>query len=148
MPDTSASDAHFTVESVNQFKGALADRMGIHFTEVSRDRVVATMPVEGNTQPYGLLHGGASAVLAETVGSVHAALYAGADRVALGVTINAIHHRAVRSGAVTATCTPLQTGRTMATFAIAIHDEEQRLVCSSTLVCQLRDSVVAAKGAL
>ena len=140
---TSSSEQLFTVESVNAFRGVLGERMGITFTEVGRDRMVATMPVEGNTQPYGLLHGGASAVLAETVGSVHAAFAAGAERVALGVTVNAIHHRAVRTGHVVATSTPLQTGRTTATYAIAIRDETDRLVCSATLVCQLRERAPA-----
>ena len=83
--------------------GALGERMGIEITEATPERLVGTMPVEGNTQPYGLLHGGASVVLAETLGSFGAALVAGEDRVAVGLDINATHHRAARSGVVTGT---------------------------------------------
>ncbi len=79
--------------------GTLMERMGIEVTEATQERVVATMPVEGNTQPYGLLHGGASVVLAETIGSIGAALNAGPGRIAVGLDINATHHRAARSGA-------------------------------------------------
>ena len=80
--------------------GALNERMGIELVEVTAERVVGTMPVEGNTQPYGLLHGGASVVLAETLGSIGSALHAGPDRLSVGVDINATHHRAatVRDG--------------------------------------------------
>ena len=81
---------------------------------VATERVVATMPVEGNTQPYGLLHGGASVVLAETLGSIGSALHAGPDRVAVGIDINATHHRAARPGSVTGVATPLHLGSTMA----------------------------------
>ena len=78
--------------------GALNLRMGIELVEVSAERVVGTMPVEGNTQPYGLLHGGASVVLAETLGSIGSAIHAGPDRLSVGVDINATHHRAARPG--------------------------------------------------
>ncbi|WP_278256103.1 hotdog fold thioesterase [Nocardioides convexus] len=90
--------------------------------EVDPERVVATMPVEGNTQPYGLLHGGASVVLAETLGSVAAALHAGPDRFAVGTDINATHHRSATSGVVTGVATPLHRGRTMA----SLRDRRQR----------------------
>ena len=86
------------------------ERMGIAFVEVGPDRLVATMPVEGNTQPYGLLHGGASVVLAETLGSFGSVLHAGPGRVAVGIDINATHHRAARRGVVTGTATPLHLG--------------------------------------
>jgi uncharacterized protein (TIGR00369 family) len=92
--------------------GTLAQRMGIEFLEAGPERVVGRMPVEGNTQPYGLLHGGASAVLAETLGSVAAAIHAGPDRLALGIEINATHHRAASSGYVTGVATRLHGGRT------------------------------------
>src|SRR4051812_21609366 len=87
----------------------LADRLGITLVEVSIERIVATMPVEGNTQPYGLLHGGASVALAETIGSVGAAMHAmqKSGGIAVGVDISATHHRAVRAGLVTAVATPL-----------------------------------------
>lgn len=114
--------------------------MGIEFTEVSADRVVATMPVEGNRQPYGLLHGGASCVLAESLGSIGAAMHAGEGRIALGVDINATHHRAVRSGVVTGVATPVHRGRSAATYEIAITDEAGRRVCTARLTAIIRDA--------
>jgi 1,4-dihydroxy-2-naphthoyl-CoA hydrolase len=120
--------------------GALAERMGIEFLEATPERVVARMPVEGNTQPYGLLHGGASVVLAETTGSTGAALHAGPGRIAVGVEISATHHRPATSGYVTAVATKLHGGRTLATYDIAISDEEGRRVCTSRLTCMLRDA--------
>nr|WP_261808871.1 MULTISPECIES: hotdog fold thioesterase [Nonomuraea] len=120
--------------------GVLAERMGIEFLEATPERVVARMPVEGNTQPYGLLHGGASVVLAETVGSTGAALHAGPGRIAVGVEINATHHRSATSGFVTAVATPLHAGRTLASYEIEISDEAGRRVCTSRLTCMLRDA--------
>lgn len=120
--------------------GTLAERMGIEFVEVTPERIVATMPVAGNTQPYGLLHGGASVVLAETLGSVGAALHAGSDRIAVGLDINATHHRAAHEGVVTGTATPLSLGRTMASFEIVVTDEDGKRVCTSRITCLLRDA--------
>ncbi len=121
------------------YEGTLPDRMGIEFVEVSAERVVARMPVAGNTQPYGLLHGGASAVLAETLGSTGAAVHAGADRIAVGIEINATHHRSATSGFVTGVATQLHGGRSIATYEIEITDEQGRRVCTSRLTCMLRD---------
>ena len=118
---------------------ALTTRMGIELTEVTPERVVATMPVEGNTQPYGLLHGGASVVLAETLGSIGSAVHAGVDRVAVGIEINATHHRAATSGIVTGVATPVHVGRTLATFDVVVTDEAGRRVCTSRITCLLRD---------
>jgi uncharacterized protein (TIGR00369 family) len=120
--------------------------MGIVVTEASADRVVGTMPVEGNTQPYGILHGGASCVLAETLASVGSALHGHPDRLAVGVDINATHHRAVSSGVVTGTATPLHLGRTVATWQIAVTDEAGRLVCTSRLTCALRPAKTDSRG--
>ena len=120
--------------------GTLADRMGIEIVEATRDRLVATMPVEGNTQPYGLLHGGASVVLAETLGSVGAALHAGPDRIAVGLDINATHHRAARTGRVTGTATPISAGSTIVSYHVAITDEDGKPVCTSRITCLLRDA--------
>src|SRR3954467_1542864 len=110
----------------SQGGGALGERMGIQITEATPERVVATMPVEGNTQPYGLLHGGASCVLAETLGSVGAVLHgATVDRpCAGGVDINATHHKGVRSGTITGVATPVHRGRTAVTYEIVITDED------------------------
>jgi 1,4-dihydroxy-2-naphthoyl-CoA hydrolase len=116
----------------------LTDRMGIELTEWSPERVVATMPVAGNRQPYGLLHGGANAVLAETVGSVAAALYAGSDRVAVGLELSCTHHRAVTEGVVTGVATPQHLGRRTATYEITITDEQGNRTCSARLTCVLR----------
>jgi len=120
-----------------QGMGALNDRMGIELLEISAERVVATMPVEGNTQPYGLLHGGASVVLAETLGSVGSALHAWPDRLSVGVDINATHHRVATAGTVTGVATATHLGRSMATYEIVISDEEGRRVCTSRITCAL-----------
>ncbi|UAL28329.1 hotdog fold thioesterase [Nocardioides rotundus] len=117
--------------------GALNDKMGVEVTEFSPERMVATMPVEGNTQPYGLLHGGASVVLAETLGSLGSALHAYPDRIAVGVDINATHHRAATSGTVTGVATPLHLGRSMAAWQIEITDDQGRRVCTSRITCAL-----------
>ncbi|WP_328556117.1 hotdog fold thioesterase [Streptomyces sp. NBC_01007] len=120
--------------------GHLGNRMGVQIIEASSDRVVGTMPVEGNTQPYGLLHGGASAVLAETIGSVGAMLHGGITKIAVGVDLNCTHHRGVRSGLVTGVATPVHRGRTSATYEIAITDEDGKRVCSARLTCILKDA--------
>ncbi|MFJ2826063.1 hotdog fold thioesterase [Streptomyces sp. NPDC087263] len=119
--------------------GDLGTRMGVQLIEASAERVVATMPVEGNTQPYGLLHGGASAVLAETIGSVGAMLHGGSSKIAVGVDLNCTHHRGVRSGLVTGVATPVHRGRSSATYEIVITDEADKRVCTARLTCMLKD---------
>ena len=116
---------------------ALLDRMGIELVEVGADRLVATMPVEGNTQPFGLLHGGASCVLAETLGSIGSTLWAMPDRYAVGVDINATHHRAVRDGVVTGVAIPVHRGRTIATYEVVVSDDQDRRVCTARITCLL-----------
>jgi uncharacterized protein (TIGR00369 family) len=118
----------------------LSVRMGIEVLEASPERVVGTMPVEGNTQPFGLLHGGASCVLAETLGSVGALLHATANglTVALGLEISATHHRPARKGLVTAVATALQLGRSVASYEIVITDETGARVCTARLTCLVR----------
>jgi uncharacterized protein (TIGR00369 family) len=123
---------------------SLMDRMGIEVVEASPERLVATMPVAGNTQPYGLLHGGASVVLAETLGSIGSSLHAGPDKAVVGLDINATHHRAARSGLVTGTATALSLGRTLASYEVVVTDEGGRRVCTSRITCLIRD---AAPGA-
>ena len=115
--------------------GTLAERMGIELVEASARRVVGTMPVAGNTQPYGLLHGGASVVLAETLGSYAAALHAGAGRQAVGIEVSATHHRGVREGVVTGTATAVHLGSTAATYEIVVEDSSARRVCTARLTC-------------
>ncbi|MFC5151535.1 hotdog fold thioesterase [Streptomyces amakusaensis] len=119
--------------------GHLGNRMGVEIVEASAGRVVGTMPVEGNTQPYGLLHGGASAVLAETLGSIGAMLHGGSTRIAVGVDLNCTHHRGARSGLVTGVATPLHRGRTTATYEIVITDEQERRICTARLTCLIRE---------
>ena len=113
--------------------GQLNAKCGIEIIDFNPARVVATMPVAGNLQPYGLMHGGASAVLAEAVGSTAAVLNSEPGTVSVGTQIIATHHRAVRSGVVTAVSKPLHIGRTLKTFQIDITDDEGRLVCSAQL---------------
>jgi uncharacterized protein (TIGR00369 family) len=115
--------------------GELNDRLGIEIVDWTPGRMVATMPVDGNRQPYGLLHGGASCVLAEMLGSTAAALAAGPGRFPVGVEINASHHLSVRAGKVTAVCTPLHVGGSLATFQIEITDEGGRRTCTARLTC-------------
>jgi 1,4-dihydroxy-2-naphthoyl-CoA hydrolase len=124
--------------------GTLAGSMGIKIVSASGTEVVATMPVAGNTQPFGLLHGGASCVLAETVGSLAAVLHAGRDRTVVGIEISATHHRGARDGEVTAVATLAHGGRTLATYDIVITDPDGRRVCTSRLTCLIRDGVPGA----
>ncbi|NUR47709.1 MAG: hotdog fold thioesterase [Hamadaea sp.] len=121
--------------------GTLGERMGIQLVEATPQRIVATMPVDGNTQPFGLLHGGASCVLAETLGSIGATLHAHevGQAYAVGVDINATHHKAARAGVVTGVATPLRLGRNVATYEIIITDESGDRVCTARLTCMLRD---------
>lgn len=118
--------------------GALAAKMGIEITSASADRVVGTMPVVGNTQPYGLLHGGASAVLAETLGSIHAAFNAGPENIVVGVDLNCTHHRSATDGIVTGEATTLSAGRTLVCSDIRIVNEAGQPVCTARLTCLVR----------
>jgi 1,4-dihydroxy-2-naphthoyl-CoA hydrolase len=120
---------------------ALVSRMGIKILEASASRVVGTMPVAGNTQPYGLLHGGASCVLAETLGSLGSAMHAGPDRITVGIEISATHHRGAAEGEVTGVATLVHGGRTLTTYEIIITDERGRRICTARLSCLLRDAV-------
>ncbi len=106
--------------------GELAVKMGIDFIELSAAYSVARMPVEGNTQVVGLLHGGAHVVLGESLGSVSSAIHAGAGRYAVGIEINATHSRSVTSGWVTGTCTAISLGRSLATHEIVVTDDDGR----------------------
>ena len=103
--------------------GELARKMGIELLELGAERSVARMPVEGNRQVVGLLHGGAHVVLGESLGSMSSAIHAGPDKIAVGIEINATHSRSVTEGFVEATCEALVLGRTLATHQITIRDE-------------------------
>jgi 1,4-dihydroxy-2-naphthoyl-CoA hydrolase len=111
----------------------LDDKVGVRVTDWNPDRLVATMPVAGNEQPYGLLHGGATCTLAETIGSMAGALAAGPDRQVVGIELNVSYLRAATAGTVTAVCTPIRTGRTLSTFLIQVTDEQGRPTATARL---------------
>nr|WP_255447731.1 hotdog fold thioesterase [Schumannella sp. 10F1B-5-1] len=119
--------------------GALSQKMGIELLELSAERSVARMPVEGNTQVIGLLHGGAHVVLGESLGSISAAIHAGPGRYAVGIEINATHSRSITEGWVTGTCTALQLGRTLCTHEIVNTDEQGRRLSTIRITNLLRD---------
>ncbi len=120
--------------------GALAEKMGIEFTEFTVERSVGTMPVEGNTQPVGLLHGGAYVVLGESLGSMAANLHAGPGRLAVGVDINATHTRSATSGFVTGVCTPLHLGRTITVHEIVVTDDQGRRCSTIRITNMIKDA--------
>ncbi|MGH3672916.1 MAG: PaaI family thioesterase [Pseudonocardiaceae bacterium] len=132
-----------TGEVISRWAGEqLMDRMGIKITELDPERVVGTMPVAHNRQYFGLLHGGASAVLAESLGSVAGWLWGMPDKVPLGVELSCSHHRSATTGEVTGVCTPLHRGSTVASFEIRISDDRQRPICTARLTCLFRDRPV------
>lgn len=116
-------------------KDTMGEHLGIEWTEIGKDFLKARMPVIGKTkQPYGLLHGGASCTLAETIGSVASALVVDHNKFyCVGLEINANHIRSAREGFVTGIATPLHLGRTTHVWDIKIHDENEKLVCVSRL---------------
>ena len=126
LSSPAAIDVDGFIAAMPEGMGGLNERMGIELVEISAERVVGTMPVEGNTQPYGLLHGGASVVLAETLGSVGSAVHAHPDRLSVGVDINATHHRSATSGTVTGVATAVHLGRSTATYEVVITDEQRQ----------------------
>ena len=114
---------------------ALDKKMGIEMIEASPQRLVATMPVDGNTQPFGLLHGGANVVLAESLGSIGAQLHAGENRRVVGVDINATHHKSATSGLVTGIATPVSLGKTMCCYEVVITNESGERTCTARITC-------------
>jgi len=120
---------------VDPDKATMGDHIGIAFTEIGTDFMKATMPVDHRTiQPYGLLHGGASCVLAETIGSVASAKIIDPEKfICVGIEINANHIRSVREGLVTGIVKPLHIGNSTHVWDIKIYDEREKLVCVSRL---------------
>lgn len=118
--------------------GALADKMGIELLELSAERAVATMPVEGNTQPIGLLHGGAHVVLAESLGSFAANVHAHPWGYAVGIELNATHHSSITEGVVTGTCVAIKLGKTLTSHEISMTDETGRLLSTVRITNYLR----------
>jgi len=119
--------------------GELTVKMGVEYLELSAQHSVARMPVEGNRQVVGILHGGAHVVLGESLGSISSAIHAGPGRMAMGIEINATHSRSISSGWVTATCDALVLGRTLATHEIVIRDDEGRRLSTVRMTNILRD---------
>jgi uncharacterized protein (TIGR00369 family) len=113
--------------------GELDVKLGVEILEQSAERVVARMPVEGNRQSFGLLHGGASVAFAEALGSWAAVIHAGPGRSAVGLDINATHHRSARSGMVTGVAEAISLGRRVTSHAVTVTDDEGRLLCTARI---------------
>lgn len=120
--------------------GELDIKMGVVILEESAERVVATLPVEGNRQSFGLLHGGASVAFAEALGSWAAVIHAGPGRSAVGLDINATHHRSAESGLVTGTATAISLGRRVTSHEIVIRDDHDRLLCTARITNLIVDT--------
>jgi uncharacterized protein (TIGR00369 family) len=127
--------------------GALGERMGLEYLSATIDEqgyatVTASMPVEGNTQPYGLLHGGANAVLAESIGSVASGITAhtmfGDGHIVVGIDLNCTHHKSARSGLVVGVARIISAGKTIISSQIEIKDMDSRLICTARLTCVVR----------
>lgn len=119
--------------------GALADKMGLEITHATAELVTGTLPVSGNTQPLGLLHGGANVVLAESLGSLAANIHAGPERFAVGVEINATHLASATEGLVHGSAKAVKLGGTIAVYEIEIRNDAGELTCISRLVCAIRN---------
>ena len=115
--------------------GALDKKMGIEIIEASPNRLVGTMPVEGNTQPIGLLHGGANVVLAESLGSIGTQIHAGPTKKIVGVDINATHHKSATSGIVTGVATAITLGKTLCSYQVEITNEKGERTCTARITC-------------
>jgi 1,4-dihydroxy-2-naphthoyl-CoA hydrolase len=118
--------------------GPLAEKMGIQLLELSAQRSVATMPVEGNTQPIGLVHGGAYVVLGESLGSTSANVHAHPNGYAVGIEINATHHKSATKGLVTGTCTAIKLGKTLTSHEIRVTDESGDLLSTIRITNLIR----------
>jgi uncharacterized protein (TIGR00369 family) len=118
--------------------GGLYWKLGIRITEAEPSHVAGTMPVEGNTQPWGVLHGGASIAFAETLASIASAMHAGPDRIAVGIEASATHHRSARSGVVHGVATALHLGTGLASYDVQVMDERNRKLCSCRITCMIR----------
>lgn len=119
--------------------GTMVEHMGIVFSELSPKRSVAKFPVSRNTQPAGLVHGGAYVALAETLGSMSANLHGGDQRLAVGVDVNATHTRGARSGWVTGTCTAIHLGQTVTVHEIVMTDDRGRRLSTARITNALID---------
>lgn len=129
------ADGDWTIEL-----GELDEKMGVRILEQSAERVVATMPVAGNRQSFGLLHGGASVAFAEALGSWAAVIHAGPGRSAVGLDINATHHRSARSGVVTGVATAIRLGRKVTSHEVVVTDEDGNRLCTARITNLIVDS--------
>lgn len=120
-------------------EGTLMERIGVEWLDIGLERVVARIPVEGNTQVYGQLHGGATAALCESVGSIGTAVATGLEKIVVGIQLSVNHLRAVSEGFITATGVPLRIGRTLALWDMRVHDDQDRLIASATLTVAIRE---------
>ena len=127
------------VDALNQNLGELATSMGVKLTSADPGHLTAEMPVEGNRQPFGMLHGGASAVLAETSGSIVAMMLAPEGKVPVGIELSCAHHRSATVGTVHSVAEPINVGRTLATIDIKITDDTERSICTARLTCLYRE---------
>lgn len=132
-------DPELVARLIDTQGGELARKMGIELIKLTAEESIATMPVEGNRQVIGLLHGGAHVVLGESLGSLSSAIHAGPGRYAVGIEINATHSRSVTEGTVRATCRALSLGRTLATHEIVVTDEQGRRLSTVRMTNLLRD---------
>lgn len=132
--------AEFLASFLDLPAGQLNERMGIEILSATPAEVRGRMPVAGNLQPYGLLHGGANGVLAETLGSTLAALHALPERFPVGLELACTHHRSATEGWVTGVARPLHVGRTTSTHEIVLTDDQGRRTCTAKLTCLHRDS--------
>ena len=140
----------YTLDDIQSYsRGTMAEHLDMRFTEIGPDFLRGTLPVDHRTtQPFGLLHGGASVALAETLGSVAAQHCVDLERFrCVGLEINANHVRAARSGRVTGTARPVHLGRRSQVWEIRIDDEEGKLVCVSRLTIAVLDGAALASGA-
>jgi 1,4-dihydroxy-2-naphthoyl-CoA hydrolase len=139
--ERTANPAFDPIQMFPDAAGTLMGRIELEWVEAGPDRVVARIPVNGNTQPYGILHGGATAALCETVASFGAGLRAGPERTVVGIELNVNHLRGVSSGYVTAVGTPVHQGRTTAVWSMEVRDDQGRLVAVSRLTLAVRGPV-------
>jgi uncharacterized protein (TIGR00369 family) len=145
---TATEDGSAFAEAMMGMIGEFNEKIGLQLVEVTKDRVVGTLPVEGNRQTYGLIHGGANASLAEVLGSIAAAVNAGPTRTAMGLELSCTHHRAARGGRVTGVCTPLHVGRNVSTWETVITDDQGRRTCTARLTCVIKDNPPGAGSSL
>lgn len=137
LPDGVTSESALQV-AAETMRGTLMERIGVEWLEIGTARVVARIPIEGNTQVYGQLHGGATAALLESIGSFGTAVVVGLDKRVAGIQLSVNHLRAVAAGHVTATGVPLRVGRTVAVWDMRVHDDDGELVASGTLTVAIR----------